>query len=62
MSKIILFLSSRVRISSIKVSEILIDVYKKFAHIVPSIYTFRAWLLMGKQGIVSSETNIDLLL
>jgi len=45
MSKMIMFMSARVRFQDVnKIAEILGNVYRKYAHIVPEIYLFRAWI------------------
>ncbi len=45
MSKIILFMSARVRFQDAnKIAEHLSRIYRKYAHIIPEIYLFRAWI------------------
>lgn len=46
MSKIILFMSSRVRFQDAnKIAEHLGNIYRKYAHTIPEIYLFRAWIM-----------------
>ncbi len=45
MSKMILFMSSRVRFQDVnKIVEHLSNIYRKYAHLIPEIYSMRAWI------------------